>query len=38
VVSLSRLPDHLINAFVAGEDARFFQHKGLDYVAITRAS
>jgi penicillin-binding protein 1A len=37
VVSLSRLPDHLIQAFVAGEDARFFQHKGLDYVAIARA-
>jgi penicillin-binding protein 1A len=37
VVPLSRLPDHLIQAFVAGEDARFFQHKGLDYVAIARA-
>ena len=35
VVSLSRVPSHLIQAFVAGEDARFFQHKGLDYVAIT---
>jgi penicillin-binding protein 1A len=37
VVPLSRLPDHLIQAFVAGEDARFFQHKGLDYLAIVRA-
>ena len=37
VVPLSRLPHHLIQAFVAGEDARFFQHKGLDYVAIARA-
>ena len=30
VVSLDRVPNHLIQAFVAGEDARFFQHKGLD--------
>lgn len=37
VVPLNGLPDHLIQAFVAGEDARFFQHKGLDYVAIARA-
>ena len=37
VVSLNRIPDHLIQAFVAGEDARFFQHKGLDYMAILRA-
>jgi penicillin-binding protein 1A len=37
VVSLDRVPYHLIQAFIAGEDARFFQHKGLDYVAILRA-
>ena len=37
IVSLDRIPDHLIHAFVAGEDARFFHHKGLDYVAILRA-
>ena len=37
VVSLDRIPNHLIQAFVAGEDARFFQHKGLDYWAILRA-
>ena len=37
VVSLDRIPDHLVQAFVAGEDARFFQHKGLDYMAIVRA-
>jgi penicillin-binding protein 1A len=37
VVSLNRLPEHLVYAFLAGEDARFFQHKGLDYVAILRA-
>src|SRR4030043_30487 len=37
VISLDRVPNHLIQAFVAGEDARFFQHKGLDYLAILRA-
>ncbi len=37
VVSLDRIPNYLIQAFVAGEDARFFQHKGLDYLAIFRA-
>jgi penicillin-binding protein 1A len=37
VVSLDRIPNFLIQAFVAGEDARFFQHKGLDYLAILRA-
>jgi penicillin-binding protein 1A len=37
VVSLDRVPNHLIQAFVAGEDARFFQHKGIDYLAILRA-
>jgi penicillin-binding protein 1A len=37
IVSLDRVPNYLIQAFVAGEDARFFQHKGLDYLAILRA-
>ena len=37
VVSLERVPHHLIQAFISGEDARFFQHKGLDYTAILRA-
>jgi penicillin-binding protein 1A len=37
VVLLDRIPNYLIQAFVAGEDARFFHHKGLDYVAILRA-
>jgi penicillin-binding protein 1A len=37
VASLGRMPEHLIQAFVAGEDSRFFQHKGLDYFAIVRA-
>jgi penicillin-binding protein 1A len=38
VVSLDRMPPHLVQAFLASEDNRFFQHKGLDYLAILRAS
>ena len=37
VISLERIPNHLVQAFISGEDARFFQHKGLDYIAILRA-
>ncbi len=37
VVSLDRVPNHLIQAFIASEDTRFFHHKGLDYLAILRA-
>src|SRR4030043_2172894 len=37
IVSLDRIPRHLVLAFIAGEDARFFHHKGLDYIAILRA-
>jgi penicillin-binding protein 1A len=37
VVPLERMPHHLIQSFVAGEDSRFFQHKGIDYMAILRA-
>jgi len=37
VIPLNRVPKHLLQAFISSEDARFFQHKGLDYVAILRA-
>ncbi len=37
IVSLDRIPHHLVLAFIAGEDARFLHHKGLDYIAILRA-
>ena len=37
VVGLDEIPDHLIKAFVAAEDARFFEHEGLDVLSIFRA-
>jgi penicillin-binding protein 1A len=37
LVPLSELPPHLIQAFVASEDSRFFQHRGLDFFGIIRA-
>ena len=37
VVSLDQLPKYLINAFIAAEDARFFEHEGVDIWGIVRA-
>ena len=37
VIPISGLPKHLINAFVAAEDARFFEHQGVDVQGIVRA-
>jgi len=37
VVPLDELPPHLIQAFVAAEDARFFVHEGVDILGIIRA-
>jgi len=36
-VTVEEMPDHLKQAFLAGEDARFYEHPGLDYQGITRA-
>lgn len=38
VVPLSRMPERLIQAFVAAEDARFFDHRGVDFFSILRAT
>ena len=35
---LAEMSPMLINAFVAAEDARFFEHQGLDFVSIFRAA
>jgi penicillin-binding protein 1A len=36
-VPYSRLPRHLVLAFVAAEDSRFFEHPGVDIFGIARA-
>ena len=36
-VQIEEMPLHLTNAFIAGEDARFQVHPGVDYQGITRA-
>jgi len=38
VVPLAKMPRMLINAFVAAEDARFFEHHGIDYWRILGAT
>ncbi|MDR0339262.1 MAG: PBP1A family penicillin-binding protein, partial [Desulfovibrio sp.] len=37
LVNLDNMPAHLPKAFLAAEDARFFEHEGVDYQAIVRA-
>lgn len=36
-VSIDDIPVDLRNAFIAGEDQRFYEHIGIDYEGITRA-
>jgi penicillin-binding protein 1A len=37
VISLAEVPRHLIHAFIAAEDARFYEHEGVDIPSIARA-
>lgn len=37
VVPFSKIPTRLIKAFLAAEDAQFYQHKGIDYWSVLRA-
>ncbi len=37
LVAYDDLPEHVVNAFVAAEDRRFFEHPGVDYQGIGRA-
>jgi len=37
-VQIAEMPDYLKNAFIAGEDKRFYEHPGIDYEGITRAA
>ena len=36
-IPYEKIPKPLIQAFLAAEDAEFFQHRGIDYKGITRA-
>ena len=38
LVPLEAMPAHLIMAFLAAEDSRFFEHPGLDFIGIARIS
>ncbi len=37
IVPVNRMPKHLINAFLAAEDSKFFEHEGINYTSIFRA-
>ncbi|MBW1724990.1 MAG: transglycosylase domain-containing protein, partial [Deltaproteobacteria bacterium] len=37
VIPLSQMSPMLKNAFIAAEDARFYNHKGIDILSIIRA-
>jgi penicillin-binding protein 1B len=37
LVSIDRVPRHLVHAVLAAEDSRFFEHRGLDPLGILRA-
>jgi len=38
IVKRADIPDQLINAFLAVEDRRFYEHTGIDFRGITRAA
>ncbi|WP_084419143.1 penicillin-binding protein 1A [Henriciella litoralis] len=37
-VPIESIPDHVVQAFVAAEDKKFFKHGGLDFVGIMRGA
>ncbi len=38
VVEQSQIPKHVINAFLAAEDAKFYEHRGVDWMSMGRAT
>ncbi|MEW5736217.1 MAG: penicillin-binding protein 1A [Thermodesulfobacteriota bacterium] len=38
VIDLDKMPKALVQAFIAAEDARFYEHQGLDFWGIVRAA
>ncbi len=37
LITYDEVPPHVVNAFIAAEDRRFFEHPGIDYVGVLRA-
>ena len=37
LVTYDDVPEHVVDAFIAAEDRRFFEHPGVDYVGVLRA-
>lgn len=37
-VSIDKLPKNVVNAFIAAEDRRFYEHNGVDLLGIARAA
>jgi penicillin-binding protein 1A len=37
LIPIDAMPTPLVHAFIAAEDARFFEHQGIDFVSIIRA-
>ncbi|MEB3294050.1 MAG: penicillin-binding protein 1A [Synechococcales bacterium] len=37
-LALNQIPKRVVDAFIASEDRRFYQHKGVDYWGIVRAT
>lgn len=38
LVPYNQIPKHVVNAFLAAEDDKFFEHHGVNYLAILRAT
>ena len=38
LVSLENVPQKIINAFLSAEDSEFYNHSGIDYIGVIRAS
>jgi penicillin-binding protein 1A len=38
LVSIDKVPQRMIDAILAAEDERFYQHNGVDYVGVARAA
>ncbi len=37
-IPIERIPRRLINAFLAAEDSRFYEHRGIDFIGVMRAA